>query len=578
MPAVKDRRPARPSRRALLGGFAALGSGLVRGGAVASSLAACAREDLGRDGWERCGPLLPLRADRPLVRLEGFPFAPGFEGDPWGPEAIPFHGAGSDAGEGASSQPEPELEVEVVVVGGGLSGLTSAWLLREHAPLVLELRERFGGVSQGLRFDDLCLSQGGAYFIAPDPGSELERLYHELELERAWRPSPSADDPVELEGSLRRGLWRGQGLAPEEARAFLRYGELVRSFAEERYPDIPLRGEDDDWIRALDRRTLKEDLEQRLGGAAPRLLACALQAYCYSSFGSGWETISAAAGWNFLAAEELGRLVCPGGNAWVADTLWRRLARHARSLAAERLRAQARVVRLRVERDGRVRVSWREGNGPLRSLLARAAVLACNKHVCRRILPDLAAEDPERDAALAEVRTQAYLVANVLLERPLQLEAYDLFLLGDGALELRSEEPASGRKPLDLVHAGYASPLARRGGFTLYWPMPSARSRVELLAPDAFEVHARRLAPELERVLALLSVPREAVREVRLTRWGHALPLARPGFLAEGLPERLREPWKERVWFVHQDTWALPALETSMLEALAIAPRVAASL
>jgi hypothetical protein len=65
------------------------------------------------------------------------------------------------------------------------------------------------------------------------------------------------------------------------------------------------------------------------------------------------------------------------------------------------------------------------------------------------------------------------------------------------------------------------------------------------------------------------------VRRVRLTRWGHAQPIAAPSFIADGHAERVREPIDGVVYFVNQDNWALPAVETALLEAFEFAPRVA---
>src|SRR5262245_36463284 len=41
--------------------------------------------------------------------------------------------------------PPPEENVPLVVVGGGMSGLLSAYLLRDLRPVILERAERFGG-------------------------------------------------------------------------------------------------------------------------------------------------------------------------------------------------------------------------------------------------------------------------------------------------------------------------------------------------------------------------------------------------------------------------------------------------
>src|SRR5690606_36716414 len=114
-------------------------------------------------------------------------------------------------------------------------------------------------------------------------------------------------DPIELNGVIRDDFWTGAGLPKDQALLFERYRDLVLDYADS-YPEIPLvGGKDGERVRALDRKTLKQDVEEALKAPAPPLLAAAIQAYCYSSFNAGWEEVSAASGWNFVAAEEFGR-------------------------------------------------------------------------------------------------------------------------------------------------------------------------------------------------------------------------------------------------------------------------------
>ena len=213
--------------------------------------------------------------------------------------------------------------------------------------------------------------------MTPDEGSFLEGLYHELGLDEVYRLSPGGDDPVELDGVIRRDFWSGAGLPADERLAFQRYSEIVRYFANDSYPDIPLDpSQDNAWILELDTRSLREDLETRMGMPVPPRLAAGIQAYCYSSFGAGSEGISAASGWNFLAAEEFGRWVCPGGNAWVADVLWQRLVhayeRPGGASLLNRLRPDRRAVDVRVVGGDQVQVTYKDADGQFHSILAQA--------------------------------------------------------------------------------------------------------------------------------------------------------------------------------------------------------------
>ena len=117
--------------------------------------------------------------------VDGIPFAEWFFGDDFDNKTIPFHFIPDYFNGGPP--PEPAEEVDVAVVGGGLSGLASAYFLRHHNTVLFELRDRFGGNAMGEVWHDINYSLGGAYFITPDPGSFLEHFYHELGLHRLIR-------------------------------------------------------------------------------------------------------------------------------------------------------------------------------------------------------------------------------------------------------------------------------------------------------------------------------------------------------------------------------------------------------
>jgi hypothetical protein len=525
----------------------------------------------------RSRPILPIVDAPETVEISGFPFVPTWFGDPWTPGAMPYHHPEKTYPGG--SPPPPDEDVDIAIIGGGLSGLALAYLLRERAPVVFELHERFGGVSKGESWRGTPYSLGGAYFITPDADTWLERFYKELELDVVQRTSPGGDDPVEIDGVVHEDFWTGAGLTPEERLAFERYARLVEHYANN-YPDIPLvEGRDNAWILALDERTLKEDIEARIGVPAPRLLVAAIQGYCYSSFDAGWESISAAAGWNFLAAEEYGRWVCPGGNAWVTDVLWQRIARQYESAGKlERLRPSTLVVEVKVADDGRALVTYRDEAGRFRTLRARRAVMCCSKHIAKHTITALEHEDRPKYSAMQQVYTHPYIVANVLLDAPVALDFYDLFLLGEGNFPITEAQIEADPRPVDVVAGHFPQGAGQpRSVLTLYWPLPNATAVFPLLTSELAS-YARRMAPHLTRVLATLGLESSNVRAVRMARWGHSMPIARPRFLVDGVPDELRRPYKGSVFFVNQDNWALPAFETCLLEAQALAPRIVAGL
>lgn len=577
-----------PTRREVLkGGLGVFalgvgGSALGAHGAIRSIVGPLAQRS-GTASPLGAAMLEQLKASRPLGArsfdpkarmIDGFAFKSWFEGDDF-EEDIPFHSMPHDFPNG--EPPEPTEEIDVVVIGGGLSGLASAYELREYNPVVFELHDVFGGNAQGGRIHGAPFSLGSAYFITPDPGGELDRFYAELGLHEVIRADELAS-PVEIEGEINPDIWSGMGVPKEDIPAYEAYRKLVIRMTDE-YPDVPF---DQDWMLELDQLSLREHIEQEMGMPVPAALAAAIQAYCYSSFTAGWEEISAMLGWNFLAAEEFGRWVLPGGNAWIADKLWEKLYPLDRTDPdhAPHLRPNRHVVDTRQVQDGRWQVTWKEPDGAYLSLLAREVVMACPKNIARLMIPGLEQEDEARYSAMRLTR-RAYLVANVIVNRPIPLDFYDIFLLEHPEDFPMSEGEAGGMwRYTDVLNGSFTqepggAPLPIEPSvLTLYWPLAYEDARFTLFLGDPIETYAKALAAKLRETLHLVGMDESDVMEIRLARWGHAMPVARVGFVADGSAGLVRSAYRESMHFVNQDNWALPAVENAFLDAFEVAKTV----
>jgi hypothetical protein len=499
------------------------------------------------------------------------PFAEWFFGDDFDNKTIPFHVI-QDYFNGGPP-PEPAEEVDVAVVGGGLSGLASAYFLRQHNTVLFELRDRFGGNAMGEEWHDIQYSLGGAYFITPDPGSFLERFYHELGLHRLIRTS-DPPDPMELNGIIHDDFW--SGVSSEEQKVFQRYAEVVTQVWENEYPDIPLSDDPVEAarVRALDAFTFREDVEQRMGMRMTPLLAAGVQSYFFSSFDAPMEEISAACGWNFVAAEEGGRWVLPGGNSRFVYEIWKRLKGREDEVRPRCrphfLRGRCRVIDVR-PRGERLQVTYFDAGQNLRSISSRFVIMAGSKHIAKYVLHDLEHWDWDKLQAMNQLQTLPYLVANVLLHSPIERDFYDCFLLGDGKNYPMSGDGLS-QNPIvtDMVRGDYAREHGPRSVLTLYWPLSWPAARFTLMLDEPWKHYTELLVPQIRRMLAMLDVPESAVRQVRLARWGHAMPIPRPGLIANGTVEMAGRPIGKNLYFVNQDNWALPAVENSLLDTKAV--------
>jgi NAD(P)-binding Rossmann-like domain len=562
-------------REFLRGGLSAFALGALGTnaglGSIPRSLRSCAPS--GALGIPATTPFLEIPSHPPSVMVDGIPFAEWFFGDDFDNKTIPFHFIPNyfDGG----PPPEPAEEVDVAVVGGGLSGLASAYFLRHHNTVLFELRDRFGGNSLGEEWQDIKYSLGGAYFITPDPGSFLEHFYHELGLHRLIRTS-EPPDPMELNGIIRDDFWSGLGASVEEQKVFRRYAEVVTQVWENEYPDIPLSADPIEAarVRALDVFTFREDVERRMGMPMTPLLAAGVQSYFFSSFDAPMEEISAACGWNFVAAEEGGRWVLPGGNAQFVYEIWRRLKEREDHVPPKCrphfLRGRCRVIDVR-PRGERLQVTYYDAGQNLRSISARFVIMAGSKHIAKYVLFDLEHWDWDKLQAMNQLQTFPYLVANVLLQSPIERDFYDCFLLGDGRnYPMNGEELSQNPIVTDMVRGDYAREHGPRSVLTLYWPLSWPAARFTLLLGDPWRHYTELLVPQIRRMLSLLDVPESAVRQVRLARWGHAMPIPRPGLIANGTVEMAARPIGNNLYFANQDNWALPAVENSLLDAKAV--------
>ena len=471
--------------------------------------------------------------------------------------------------------PPPTEYVDLAVVGGGLAGLTTAYALREHNPVVFEYADRFGGNSRGETWNGTPYSMGGAYLIDPDAGPMRDTL-EELGLDDVLRPY-SGQDSIELRGSIVKGFWDGRGSPPEDQIKFEKYREQVQYYAFCDYPVLPTAdGTLSKTVQDLDTRSLKDEITRWMDdGVVPELLAAAIQLYCYSSFNAGWEEVSAASGLNFLAAEEFDLWVYPGGLGQVSRRLWQRLYE---TTGSANLRNGLLVFDVRLHAKG-VQLTYIDEHLKVASLVAKVAMIACPKKLYQWMDDNL---PPERLAAMRQLDYRSYAVANVLINQPTPDDYYDLFLIHDG-VPMSTDEARDAHRITDALFATWVTHgVGKNSVLTCYWPMPMSpaalHSTFGTRGQDAERNFRNRTAVSVYRILDVLNIPASAVQQIRLTRWAHAMPVSPVGFYNEGTHNLLRQPIADRIFFANQDNWALPAIETAMQEAFHFVPAIKAAI
>lgn len=442
-----------------------------------------------------------------------------------------------------------------VIIGGGMSGLLTAYFLRDQAPLLLEQAPAFGGNSKGEKHSGTAFSIGAAYITVPDEGSDIESLLKELRLGSSFRKESGEESRVYFPGQGLRNLWKGEtdSAAGESAREV--EAELIKIY-ENAYPEIPWTKESKlsrQEFDALDKESAELWLQRKFPRLHPHVKEY-FQLYCWSSFGGSLDELSAAQFLNFVAAETAGVLALPGGNAVIGAALHRSLTK---TLPAGSLRAGTIVIEVKNIPDG-VEILFEDTDGKLHLLRAKAAIVAAPKYVARFIVPGLEAERLE---FWKHLHYRAYAVANVQLSAPVPQRAFDVFCL-EGKVP---DAPTFGRRTdrpwCDFVYAGWAAREQNGSVLTLYKPYPFEGAR-SLLTSDI--AHARiknELEAFLPKTLQGLGISPGAISGIRLTRWAHALPLAETGMASAPGFDSQRAPFGN-IAFANQDNLASPAFES----------------
>lgn len=479
--------------------------------------------------------------------------------------------------------PTRHEDYDAVVVGGGISGLLSAHYLLKQNPkariLVLEQDPRFGGNSKGETFGATRASAGStysigsAYILEPESGSEIEALLNDLDLQNAARAESGDDLTVSHLGGLKR-FWEGDTLsgagALDAKTQFKKVAARLKEIGENE--DLEFGG---DLCRRLDGLSFQEWLQAEFGDLHPQLLEF-FQLYGWSSFCGSIDELSAFQYLNFICFEFGKILAFPGGNAAIARALVQKLRgpdlgaipkRRSQTAAGARLESGAMV--LRVSDEGSfASVIYEEALGDLKIARAPKVVIACPKFVARKIVPSITGDQAR---AIDAISYRAYLVGNVILNKSMPSSTFDLFTLRGTMPPSPTPMKTGDRAYSDICFGSWAQrDQVDHSVLTLYSGLAYDGARQFLFNPGSHDKHKARMLRELETTLPTLGLKPDDILGVRMTRWGHALPLAKRGMISSGLAEAASRPVGQTIVFANQDNWSNPAFETAHQAALQV--------
>lgn len=453
--------------------------------------------------------------------------------------------------------PKAEESYDVIVVGAGIAGLTAAYqLVKENKKvLIVEGHPRLGGNAKAERYKNTYMGLGSAYVTIAEEGSGIDRFYKEIDVHQHFKRVGHGEESIAVNGKIYSDFWHG-GTDPKNKDQFESNFKKLNEVYEDYYPDLPLvPGSDIDRenLDRLDGIKFKDWVQKEMPDIHPHVLEYFHQ-YCWSSFASSYEEVSAAQALNFITSDLQGIQALPGGNAFIAQALLEKIKN-----SKVTFKTNAFCVDIRENESG-VYVCYHENNKVLKAARAKQVIITLPKMVAKHLIDDLPSDQLK---AMKDMRYHAYLVANMVLKKNIPAPAYDIYALRE---EIPTHEYEDSKKRVftDITFSNWAnSEQAQNQALTLYMPLPYDMAQQFLFSHMLYEKYDGRVREALNPFMNEFNLNWDDVDGMRLTRYGHALPVAETGAISSGLLERAHRPINNKIFFANQDNWANPCVETS---------------
>jgi len=413
------------------------------------------------------------------------------------------------------SRPPVSAHHDVVIVGGGMSGLTAAYLLQNRDFLLLEKEPHWGGNAYLMEYEGQAYATGSAFAD--------NAVVVEFAKELGAAPFPVNNfDPTIVNGQFTADTW-GDGIDK------LPYPAPVReSFKKCRK----------EWLAIeYDKRetelynTPATDL---LKGYAPEVKLW-WDGFGASSWGSRVEDSPAAAAvwqlqWMAAPNRKDDRYSWPGG----IGALSQRLVDILQPKFGERMILGATTVAVSTEKS-EATVTYMQGT-ELKTVSAKAVIMATPKFITRRIVEGI---PDKQDEAMQQMRYIPYALVNLIFDKEIYRKGYDNWCPGNSFT--------------DFIVADWV--IRNQPGFrpnynilSCYTPLHEEDRRLLLTEPNARKL-AGAVLKDFQKLMPAFNVD---PIEVHLYRRGHPMYMTTPGLYSKVQP-LLRQPM-DRVFFANTDS------------------------
>ncbi|MBX2810294.1 MAG: FAD-dependent oxidoreductase [Myxococcales bacterium] len=476
-----------------------------------------------------------------------------------------------------------EYRTEVLILGGGVSGLSAGWMLRREGVqdiVVLDLEAVPGGTSAGVASGAAGYPWGAHYL--PAPQLDQPELVHFLNdagcvqsFDEEGTPNYREDmrcvmprERVCLRGMWQPGLVPTMGVAESSLAEVDRFFRRVRGYAGLRGEDarrvfrLPIAAcsEDPSYL-ALDRYTFADWLDrEKFNDPVVRWLA---NYATRDDYGASVEETSAWYGIHYHAARLLGPdipnppwLTWPEGNAYLVRHLAAGLGDGSTpEMGRPRFRGGCMVTRIWpsvAEGGSMVEVISEQG---VERWWADRVIYALPSFLKPRLLAH------SKDTFSLD--TSAWMVANIHLHRrPAYMgaeTAWDNVIYGSASLGY-------------VVSTHQRGPYAGPTTWTWYLPLvgPDLRKQRRYLMSLTWKEAVEVVMSDLEPVHPDI---RQCVRRIDVRRWGHAMPVPKPGVRTSAARVQAAQP-QGVVHFAHTDLSGVALFEEAFFHGVRAAREV----
>lgn len=487
-------------------------------------------------------------AQDPITKLGGLQSTGSFTGDEPDPNHERFWNVDGYI-QNCGGLPAPSEAQNVVVVGGGLSGMIAAYHLKKLKPLILEQASQFGGNSKGETLGTNFYSLGPAYISIPANNSPSHRMLNEIGVLKYGRLESAAQKEIFLNGKVIPQFWSGRH---ENPRVFEQMKQILRGFEGD--------------TSAYNSMTMNQWLQRSFPQITTTLYEY-FQYYAWSSFGATLDEVAAGEFLSWQASEQHGVMVFPGGNSLISQYLYQHLKM---SLGTTQLRTRSAVLKV-IPGNGYVDVVVEESLNRLKTIRAKFVVMAAPKFVAKRIIPTLS---PQQLKVMNAIEYRSFLVGNVTLRKNIPSKGFDLYCLKNEIPKVPNSNGSFTKGFTDVIFSNWAngdksSPCT----LTFYKAFPYQGARQFLLSPLAHSKHRDFLLTDLQGYFSELGITHGDIGAVRMTLWGHAVPVCYAQFASSKELALASQP-VGNIYFANQDNTVSPSYESAENSAVLAAAKI----